>query len=500
MDADQKQHDTQPITPAPPHGDTQPIAFIRNPSPFRRPRLLLWLLLAAGAAAALIISVSSGVLLLAEATRPISVTLIVDGRAQELNTRMETVADLLTEAALITGEGDRVTPGLETALRPDMIIRVERAHAVTISLNGSPRTVYTTHTNPAAILREAGIVIGDADRVMLDGISIHNGQLAGWNVPVSRITVRQPMRLTLIDGGRSQTIEAVGETVGDALFESEIELFLADSVTPPLNTPLEDGMTVTIERAFPITIQADGARIPLRLRGATVGDALIEGGIALVGQDYTVPSENAPLIPNMTIRVYRVTHGYETEDAAIPYERVVQPDPELEIDNQRVIQAGREGVQRTTWRIVYENGVEIDRQLQSVTTALEPQNEIVVYGTNVIIRTIDTPEGPLEYWRVFRVYATSYHPAALGGDDVTATGARLQRGIVGADPRLLPYGTRIYVQGYGTGVIADTGLPRRSTRWIDLGYSDEDWINWYRWVDVYLLTPVPEQIDYFPPP
>jgi resuscitation-promoting factor RpfB len=49
------------------------------------------------------------------------------------------------------------------------------------------------------------------------------------------------------------------------------------------------------------------------------------------------------------------------------------------------------------------------------------------------------------------------------------------------------------------GVAADTGGPRLSRYWIDLGYSDEDWVHWAGWTDVYLLTPVPPDIQYLLP-
>ncbi len=97
------------------------------------------------------------------------------------------------------------------------------------------------------------------------------------------------------------------------------------------------------------------------------------------------------------------------------------------------------------------------------------------------------------------MYATSYHPAALGGDDVTATGRRLTTGIVASSPAVIPFGTEVYVEGYGIGLMADTGGPRRFPLWIDLGYSDEDFRSWSRYVDVYLLTPVPDDIDYLLP-
>lgn len=76
----------------------------------------------------------------------------------------------------------------------------------------------------------------------------------------------------------------------------------------------------------------------------------------------------------------------------------------------------------------------------------------------------------------------------------------MQRGIVAVDPRVIRLGWRVYVPGYGVGLAADTGggiIGRR----IDLGYNNEDLVLWYRWVDVYLLTPVPppETISYILP-
>ncbi|MCA9912733.1 MAG: hypothetical protein KC496_05275, partial [Anaerolineae bacterium] len=115
------------------------------------------------------------------------------------------------------------------------------------------------------------------------------------------------------------------------------------------------------------------------------------------------------------------------------------------------------------------------------------------------LRTVDTPEGPREYWRVLRMYATSYHPEALGGDDVTAIGERLRKGIVAANPNIIPYRANLFIPGYGLGVMADTGGARSTPYWVDLGYSDEDYVGWHQYVDVYLLTPVPQNIDYLLP-
>ncbi len=40
---------------------------------------------------------------------------------------------------------------------------------------------------------------------------------------------------------------------------------------------------------------------------------------------------------------------------------------------------------------------------------------------------------------------------------VTASGTVAKRGTVAADPKLYPFGTRLYIPGYGTGVVEDVG-------------------------------------------
>jgi 3D (Asp-Asp-Asp) domain-containing protein len=99
--------------------------------------------------------------------------------------------------------------------------------------------------------------------------------------------------------------------------------------------------------------------------------------------------------------------------------------------------------------------------------------------------------------------ATSYSASTAGVSRSnphygrTATGLKMRDGIVAVDPRVIDLGSEVYVPGYGVGLAADTGGAIKGKR-IDLGYDDDNLQLWYRWVDVYLLTPVPPagQIDY----
>jgi len=430
-------------------------------------------------------------------TQARTVTVIVDNNAVQTRTYAETVGVLLEQLGVSVGEADQVTPPLDALIAPNTIIRLERARTVFLQIDHETVPILTTLNNPAEILQQAGIVVGNNDRVVVDGTETTPSGLSGWPVPVSHIEVRHSVTVQVVEGGEARLIQTTAATLGDALFAAGITLYTADTITPPLNTSLMNDIEVRIERARPVTLIADGETTQVRSQGATVGDALAQAEIALVGLDYAIPAETAFLLPGMSVRVIRVREAIETTDVPIPFETIYQADATLEIDNFRAGQVGVSGVLHQRTRVRYENEVAVEQASLEDVVAQPAVNRVILYGTNVVIRTIETEQGAREYWRVLRMYATSYHPAALGGDNITSIGKILQKGIVASDPRMVPYGTQIFVSGYGVGEIADTGGPRSFKLWVDLGYSDADWRTWSGYTDVYILTPVPATIDYF---
>jgi len=55
--------------------------------------------------------------------------------------------------------------------------------------------------------------------------------------------------------------------------------------------------------------------------------------------------------------------------------------------------------------------------------------------------------------------ATAYYSGGggLNGDGITATGLRARKGLIAADPKVIRLGTRVYIEGYGEAIVADTG-------------------------------------------
>ena len=199
----------------------------------------------------------------------------------------------------------------------------------------------------------------------------------------------------------------------------------------------------------------------------------------------------------------RVREETVLTETLVPFDSQFAPDPELELDLQRTNQAGQYGVQVTRERVRYEDEQEVSRSVDSDWTATNPVPQTIGYGTKVVTRSEETADGTIEYWRKIHVRATSYSPCRLGTADgrcgyITASGARLTKGIVGVSLKWfrMMRGQRVYIPGYGYGVIGDYGAV--SGMWIDLGFDEENFEEGaiVGYVDMYFLTPVPPNIPW----
>lgn len=72
----------------------------------------------------------------------------------------------------------------------------------------------------------------------------------------------------------------------------------------------------------------------------------------------------------------------ETEEIAIPYDKVTEEDPNEWTVYSEVTQEGVEGVETVTWEVTYLDGVEVSREEISRERTLEPVTEITTVGTN----------------------------------------------------------------------------------------------------------------------
>ncbi len=443
-----------------------------------------------------------------------SATLVDGNRTITIRTHQNSVGAALREAGIQTLPEDIISPALDQPLNHNGQIKIQRAKLVRIQVDGQePKLVRTQRITGADILADLGLPIGVNDFLTVKGsiaaasspLPSTSGNLTSFEKPAAEVFFRKAIPISIIDraGAAPIVVSTSAKTVGEALMQAGHLLYLADRITPPSNALVIPNLQVTIERAKPVSVVVDGRRIRTRTHQANVGQLLAEMNIVLFDQDYARPSLDTNVTAETEVRVVRVTHEIEVQQDYIPFETRWEPDPATEIDNEFVGQEGSPGVREIRTLVSYEDGNEVKREVVADFQARDSQPKVYKYGTNVVLRTLNTPNGPMTYWRKIRMLATSYSASTAGVSRSVAwygkvrCGMDMRRGIVAVDPNVVSLNTMVYVPEYGVGHACDTGSAINGNR-IDLGYGDDDLQLWYRWTDVYLLAPVPPagDIDY----
>jgi Tol biopolymer transport system component len=138
-----------------------------------------------------------------------------------------------------------------------------------------------------------------------------------------------------------------------------------------------------------IVIVADGAEQTLTTTAATVNQAIKESGVSLGPLDRISPPSWSEITPGLRIAVVRVSEQLAAETQPVPYSRKIIRDEALPAGESRLLQAGKEGVEEFTYRIISEDGVEVSRALIKRTTTTAPVDEILVVGSKGSLPPVD---------------------------------------------------------------------------------------------------------------
>ena len=350
------------------------------------------------------------------------------------------------------------------------------------------------------ILLDANVRLFPGDSVIWKNISI-DADFALGNVQEKTITIQQGLPFYLLSENSVDPVlmYGSGSTVVEVLTAAGIFVSENMLITPGPDTPFSSGMLIEAVPLRKLQIASNGQVTEILSGGSTVGAALLNAGMSLQGADVSVPAADQPLPEDGRIMIVSVKEQLNLNGEIREPNVTWVGDPELALDNTSVLQKGSAGLSGNMKRVRYENGnVALEQETEEKMLS-EPVDEVRAYGQKVEIRSLDTEEGTIEYYRSIPVYATSYSPCRSGTSSCisgTASGRKVEKGVVAVSSAMykLVGGANVYIPGYGKAVIGDVGGGISGKTWVDLGYSDDDFVTWGSDTTMYFLTPVPSDI------
>lgn len=368
--------------------------------------------------------------------------------------------------------------------------------SVTIIDNENILTLNTNEHVPSALLNQTGITLNPSDRVLLNGLPIDLDEPITTSPITLQLRRAIPVTIDSVDG--EKRIQSSAFTIGEVLRESSVWLRAADRSSSPLAAPIS-GSSIFILPSRELNIISNGKATSIVSSARTVGEALTEAGMPLIGLDYSLPAENETLPADGQIRVVRVTETIQLAQKPIPFGSDLQASADVPLDQTQILQPGEPGLSVQRIRIRYEDGEEVSRLTEAETLVRPPKTRILAYGTKVEVKTATVDGVQIEYWRAVQMYATSYSPCRSGTSEChsgTSSGKSLRKGMIALreDLYLALQGQQLYIPGYGHASVEDVCGGCVGRPWIDLGFSDNNFEPWHSWVTVYFLTPVPANV------
>lgn len=260
--------------------------------------------------------------------------------------------------------------------------------------------------------------------------------------------------ITIYADGEAQNVRTAANTVADVLEELGLRLQKDDAIAPGLNTAVTDGMEITIDRAFLVTAYVDHEPHQIRISGGTIQDAVdrVESDLG-IRTKLVEAKPTTKLTANMDITLITTFNEIHTEETAIPFETEYVENDQVEEGVETVLSEGIEGVLATTYECYYEGSELISKNLIEEKIAVAPVNQVIEVGA----KRNTVPGTKLVFNAVHTMRASAYTSDKGDAGTHTCTGERARVGLVAVDPKFIPLGTRLYVEGYGECRAADTG-------------------------------------------
>lgn len=271
------------------------------------------------------------------------------------------------------------------------------------------------------------------------------------------------------DDGAVFYTKIYSRTVRGALKEAGIALRTGDEMSCSPEDLVKENPVISIRRAAAVNLSYHGEKEVVYTTKDTVKEFIEEKQIPIGDENLLIESLETPITENMTVTVIPKIYKEVVETENIEFGIVKKASYNLEQGVTRVVSEGETGVRENVYKVLEHDGQILEKVKVAENVVKEPVSKIVEYGTIAVMKT--SRGDSFRYKKVIDARATAYDNgfASSGknpGDPhygITASGMKARRGVIAVDPKVIPLGTRLYVEAadgswtYGYCIAGDTG-------------------------------------------
>lgn len=275
------------------------------------------------------------------------------------------------------------------------------------------------------------------------------------------VTMRKTVVISI--DGNEETFVTYKGTVNDVLQDNGVEIDPKDKVQPELESKVSEDEIIMVKKAVDVKVTISGQDLELKTAEETIGDMLIaevdtleEKGIKYEsGLDEVKPSEETPITQNLQVQLVQVDVYEELAVESIPYSVEWSTDYDQDVSYSKVTQSGQNGEKEVTYRYVKKDGEVVSKEIASVKNTKAATTQLAVRGGSYFMATRGGEQVKGKKEIICQATAYSGHGTTATGRKPTYNKGGLS--TIAVDPRVIPLGSKVYVDGYGYAIAADTG-------------------------------------------
>ena len=326
---------------------------------------------------------------------------------------------------------------------------------VAFTHNGETETVVTRAKTVEALLEELEINPSEDDYLSHELTTNISSDM--------EVEYKEAVEVVVNDQANTTTYMTTASTVGEFLETENIQVASHDELSVASDEEITDTLTLDIDRAVKVSV-TDGTNETndVYTTADTVEALLKEQQLELSDLDRVEPGIDKTVTADMAVDVIRVEEVTDVVEEEVAFSTVRKNDSSLTKGKEQVVASGSNGLVEKRYTVVLENGKEVSRELVSEDVKKEAAQRVVAVGTKAIQQAPSRGTSSAVAGKTITMEATAYNwdCATCNGRGLTATGYNLKAnpdGVIAVDPRVIPLGTKVYVEGYGYAVARDTG-------------------------------------------